>query len=338
MIAYQQAVPPRRGVDRRAVFPFLQALVAAVLLCLLATAQPAASDDAVARRPVKITYLGNAGWQIDDGRKIILVDPFISEFRTSQQHEQVSDDDPIITPWTEGIDAHIPRADYILITHGHEDHMLDAPYIAKKTGAVIICHESAANIARAYGVGDNFTASNVDIDKIKKQQLIVVRGGEDFQFDGFSLEVIPSLHTALFDKRYNDGFWAGSTRPGLKAPLHESDYAEGGTLIYLLRIAGHQIFIMGSMNYIEHNIDGLRPDIAIIGAGSGRKEIYDYAPRLMQALGDPPIVFPTHWDDYAIKPRAEALKAVNVFVDEVRAASPQTKVIVPDYFAPVTLP
>jgi len=338
MIAYQQAVPPRRGVDRRALFSFLRALVAAVLLCLLATAQPAASDDAVARRPIKITYLGNAGWQIDDGRKIILVDPFISEFRTSQLHEQVTGDDPIAVPWTAGIDAHIHRADYILITHGHDDHMLDAPYIAKKTGAVIICHESAANIARAYGIGDNFNPSHVDIGKIRHQQLIVVRGGEDFQFDGFSLEVIPSLHTALFDKRYNDGFWAGSTRLGLKAPLHESDYAEGGTLIYLLRIAGHQIFIMGAMNYIEREIDGLRPDIAIIGAGAGRKEIYDYTPRLMRALGDPPIVFPTHWDDYAIKPRAEALKAVNVFADEVRAASPQTKVIVPDYFAPVTLP
>jgi hypothetical protein len=94
---------------------------------------------------------------------------------------------------------------------------------------------------------------------------------------------------------------------------------------------------MGSMNYIEQNIGGLRPDIAIIGAGSDRKQIYDYTSRLMQALGDPPIVFPTHWDDYAIKPRAEALKGVNAFADEVRAASPQTKVIVPDYFAPVTL-
>jgi L-ascorbate metabolism protein UlaG (beta-lactamase superfamily) len=314
-------------------------LIATMLLSFVAMASPlrAGVADGEARRAIKITYLGNAGWQIDDGRKIILVDPYISEFQTSQKHEQVSGDDPIITPWTAGIDAHIPRADYILITHGHEDHMLDAPYIAKKTGAVIICHESAANIARAWGVGTNFTPTNVDVGGIKREPLIVVRGGEDFQFDGFSLEVIPSLHTALFDKRYNDGFWAGTTPPGLKAPLHESDYAEGGTLIYLLRIAGHRIFIMGSMNYIEQNIGGLRPDIAIIGAGSDRKQIYDYTSRLMQALGDPPIVFPTHWDDYAIKPRAEALKGVNAFADEVRAASPQTKVIVPDYFAPVTL-
>jgi L-ascorbate metabolism protein UlaG (beta-lactamase superfamily) len=144
-----------------------------------------------------------------------------------------------------------------------------------------------------------------------------VRGGEDFQFDGFSLRVIPSLHSPLLDKRYNDGYWAGSTRPGLKVPLHGSDYAEGGTFIYLLRIAGHQMFIMGSMNYIEREVVGLRPDIAIIGSGESRNENYDYAGRLMRALGDPPVVFPTHWDSYGRAPRAEALKEVDRFAAEI---------------------
>ncbi len=233
MPIYRDAASASRGAGLyRTVFS-LRAFVAAVLPSLFAVLLPstAATDEGNARRPVKITYLANAGWQIEDGRNVILVDPFISEFRTSRLHEQITGDDPIAIPWTVGIDAHIHRADYILITHGHDDHMPDAPYIAKKTGAVIICHESAANIARAYGIGENFTPSHVDIGKIRQQKLIVVRGGEDFQFDGFSLAVILSLHTALFDKRYNDGFWAGSARPGLKVPLHESDYAEGGTLI-----------------------------------------------------------------------------------------------------------
>lgn len=307
-------------------------------LALLAIALAAfPSYAAEPRRPVDVTYLGNAGWQITDGKKVILVDPYISEFKNSGNSTQITTDDPIAEPDNAGIDARIQKADYILVTHGHDDHMLDAPYISQKTGAVIICTDSAANIARAQGVGDNFTAKNFDPALIKKQKLIVVRGGEDFQFDGFSLAVIPSLHTALWDKRYNDGFWADSTPPGLKAPLHESDYREGGTLIYLLRIAGHQIFIMGSMNYIEREVTGLRPDIAIIGSGIGRKEIYDYTGRLMRALGNPPTVFPTHWDDYGTKPRAEALKEVGVFVDEIHAVSPRTKVIVPDYFVPVKL-
>jgi L-ascorbate metabolism protein UlaG (beta-lactamase superfamily) len=289
------------------------------------------------RGPVEITYLGNAGWQITDGKKVILVDPWISEFHNGGNPTQITTDDPVATPDAALIDAHVHKADYILITHGHEDHMLDAPYIAKKTGAAIICTESTANIARANGVGDHFTPENFDPALVKKQSLIVVRGGEDFQFDGFSLAVIPSLHTALWDKRYNDGFWADGARPDLKAPLHESDYVEGGTLIYLLRIAGHRIFIMGSMNYIEREVAGLRPDIAIIGAGRDRKQIYDYTGRLMRALGNPPLVFPSHWDDYGSKPRAEVLKEVGVFAAEIHAAAPRTKVIVPDYFTPISL-
>ena len=315
----------------------LHSMLAAAPLAAFALLNSAPADAAAARGPINVSYLGNAGWQISDGKVVILVDPFLSVFRKDAPAEQVSSEDSLVTPDVESIDAHVSKVDYILLTHGHEDHALDAPYIAKKTGAVIICTESAANIARAYGVGDEFRPDNLDLTKLKTQPLIVVRGGEDYQFSGFSLGVIPSIHTALFDKRYNDGFWAGSTPPGLKAPLHESDYREGGTLIYLLRIAGHQIFIMGSMNFIERNVSGLRPDIAIIGAGVSRNQLYHYTERLMHALGNPPIVFPTHWDDYGSKPRPEALKQVDSFVAEVRAASPKTRVIVPEYFTPTEL-
>jgi L-ascorbate metabolism protein UlaG (beta-lactamase superfamily) len=313
----------------------MRTLVLLAALGLVGTALAASQPDP--RRPVEISYLGNAGWQITDGKLVILVDPNLSQFRKNAPTEQMTEDDPIAQPDPESIDAHITKANYILITHGHEDHMLDAPYISKKTGAIIVCTESAANIARAWGVGDVFDPQHVELKKIRTQPLIVVRGGEDFQFENFSLEVIPSVHTALFDKRYNDGFWAGNTPTGLTAPLHESDYKEGGTLIYLLRIAGHQIFIMGSMNYIERNLTGLHPDIAIIGAGSDRNQLYRYTERLMRALGDPAVVFPTHWDDYGTKPRAEALQQVDTFIAEVHAASPKTQVIVPDYFTPTEL-
>lgn len=316
---------------------FRMAIATVLLLAAAATSTGVAAASGT-RQPIELTYLGNAGWQIKAANKVILVDPYISEFRHARSDSrQITSDDPVATPDTAGIDAKIHRADYILITHGHYDHMIDAPHISKKTGAVIICSDSAANIARAYGIGKRFAPADVSPAEIRQQRLIVVRGGEDLQFDGFSLAVIPSLHTALFDKRYNDGFWAGSTRAGLSAPLHESDYAEGGTFIYLLRIAGHQVFIMGSMNYIEREISGLRPDVAIVGAGESRREIYDYAGRLMRALGDPPVVLPTHWDDYGTKPRGAALKEVALFSQEIRAASPHTRIVVPDYFAPTAL-
>ena len=76
-------------------------------------------------------------------------------------------------------------------------------------------------------------------------------------------------------------------------------------------------------------------DIAIIGAGPSRNEVYDYAGRLMRALGNPPLVLPSHWDDYGTKPRAEVLKEVGLFTAEIKAASPRTQVLVPDYFVPM---
>lgn len=107
-------------------------------------------------------------------------------------------------------------------------------------------------------------------------------------------------------------------------------------MAYLLRLAGHQVLVMGSMNYIEREMDGLQPDIALVGANDERREIYDYTGRLMRALGYPPLVMPTHWDGYGYPPlREKVLAATRQFADKVRAASPKTRVIVPEYFDPV---
>lgn len=50
---------------------------------------------AASREPVTITYLGNAGWQIEAAHKTILVDPFLSEFGPEPEGD---DPDPIIVP------------------------------------------------------------------------------------------------------------------------------------------------------------------------------------------------------------------------------------------------
>lgn len=295
---------------------------------------PATSNTASApgRTEIRLTYLGNAGWEITDGKTYVLTDPFITEFQSNREAKPGQVEPPplpafeeTVTPDVEGIDAKIHRADYILITHGHADHALDAPYIAKKTGAVIIGRETVANIARAYDVPD--------------LQLITVRGGEDYDFGGFSLKVIPSIHSALDHKHYFNGLWAADAPRGLKAPLKFGNFVEGGSVAYLVRLAGHQVLIMGSMNYIEREMESLRPDIALVGANSQRREIYDYAGRLMRALGRPPLVMPTHWDAYGWAPAQERARAeAQQFANEVKAASPNTRVIIPKHFEPITVP
>jgi L-ascorbate metabolism protein UlaG (beta-lactamase superfamily) len=195
----------------------------------------------------------------------------------------------------------------------------------KKTGATIIGNETVANLARAYDVPD--------------VQLIVVRGGEDYAFGAFSLKVIPTIHSALFHKHYFSSRLAGNAPPGLKEPLKAGDFVEGQSVAYLLRLAGHEVLAMGSMNYIEREMEGLRPDIALVGANNERLEIYDYTRRLMGALGNPLVVMPTHWDGYGYAPlRDQSLAAAHEFADEVTAASPKTRVIIPQYFEPIRVP
>jgi L-ascorbate metabolism protein UlaG (beta-lactamase superfamily) len=308
------------------------ALVGTVVCALTGQKPPSANKS----EQVSLEYLGAAGWRISDGTTVILIDPYLSRILGPPpplappyapmpgDTRQVYGWNDVATPDAAAIDAHIQRADFILVTHTHYDHVLDVPHIALKTHATVIGTESTENVARAYNVPE--------------EQLITVRGGEDYEFGVFSVKVIPSLHSALDHKRY---FSSEKALEGMKAPLTLlQTHPEGGTLAYLLRFHGSQILVFGGMNYIEREMEGIRPDVVLVGAGSSRREIHDYTGRLMRALNYPPLVLPTHWDNFLAPYGATqrpAVEAVQSFVEEVKAASPKSKVIVPKYFEAIPL-
>lgn len=68
-----------------------------------------------------LTYYGHSAFGVEMNGKHLLIDPFIS---SNELASGISIDD-------------IP-ADYILLSHGHGDHVADAEAIAKRTGAQII--------------------------------------------------------------------------------------------------------------------------------------------------------------------------------------------------------
>jgi L-ascorbate metabolism protein UlaG (beta-lactamase superfamily) len=70
---------------------------------------------------MKFTYYGHSCFAVEIKGKKILFDPFISQNELAKS-----------------IDVNNVEADYILISHGHFDHMADAETIAKRTGATII--------------------------------------------------------------------------------------------------------------------------------------------------------------------------------------------------------
>jgi L-ascorbate metabolism protein UlaG (beta-lactamase superfamily) len=300
---------------------------------LLAAWQPASPS-------VQLQYLGTAGWEITDGTTVVLIDPYLSRLKQTAPNDAILPEDPrklysrddVAESDTAVIDAHITRADVIVITHTHADHALDLPYIARKTGALVLGTESTINVASAYG--------------IPRSQLQVARGGDDLALGPISIRVIPSLH-GILRRAPNMAANASGPLPPLvvprdaKAPLHLRDFAEGGTLAYLIRIGGRQILAFGSMNYIEREVDGLRPDVALIGAMPERREIYNYTPRLLKALGYPRLVLPTHWDRFNVTydvSQEPAIQRLQSFIAEVKAASPATTVIVPKYFEPIRVP
>ena len=261
---------------------------------------------------------------------VVLVDPYLTRAKYGDPASwDPTDNRPSYTRTdtlfsdVDLIDAQIQRADFILVHHSHPDHVMDVPYIALQTGAVVIGHESTINIMRAYGV--------------PASQLITVRGGEDYDFGDVSIRVIPSLHSPLNDKRY---FQSAVVEEDVTRPVRINQLVEGGSLMFLVRIGGHEVVTMGSMNFIEREVAGLRPHIALVGAAPSHLEISDYTPRLLRLLGFPPVVMPTHADNFQApfgSQMAVRTEWIAAFSEEVRAADPDARLITPQHLEPIRL-
>lgn len=312
--------------------PFAVTFLRALLVLLPALAPPmvgglrAQSVDADA--PLEFTYLGAAGWIIDDGTVVVLVDPYLSRLKyVGGGHP----DDPrppvarseLARSDTALIDSIISEADFILVHHSHYDHLGDVPYIARRTGAKVIGTETTITMLQAYGIPD--------------EQLYAVRGGEDYQFDGFSVRVVPTIHSALDEKHYyDDRRWTADS--GLVAPLRIDQFIEGGSLSFLARFAGHEVLTMGSMNFLEREFEGLDPDILLAGINGSRLGLYNYDERLLRVTGHPPVVIPTHWDNfqypYGFSQQENVERNLLPFVEAAARVSPESEVILPTHLEP----
>ena len=67
-----------------------------------------------------LTYYGHSAFALSDGKDKLLFDPFFSG-------------NPLATTT-----ADVVTCNYILVSHGHADHLGDAPAIAARTGAMVI--------------------------------------------------------------------------------------------------------------------------------------------------------------------------------------------------------
>lgn len=142
---------------------------------------------------MKITFLGHASLQIQIGDTKILVDPFITG-----------------NPKASHIDVGSLKADYILITHAHQDHILDVETIAKRTGAVII---------------SNFEiVSHYQSKDFKGHPM---NHGGSWEFDFGRVKYVNAIHTSSFPNGSNGGQPGGFVIEG----EHKTIYIAGDTAL-----------------------------------------------------------------------------------------------------------
>lgn len=84
---------------------------------------------------MKLTYLGHGSLALELKGKNIIVDPFITDNELASH-----------------IDVDALKADYILLTHGHADHVADVERIAKNTGAKVVSNFEIVNWFGAKGI------------------------------------------------------------------------------------------------------------------------------------------------------------------------------------------
>src|SRR5947209_5084292 len=131
----------------------------------------------VSAQETKIKWFGHAAFSITTPKgKVLLIDPWL---KNPSNPEAKDGKDPL---------ASLPKVDYILITHGHRDHVGDAVEIAKKTGAILICNpELAGNLVKL----EDFPSKQADTDAI------MGIGGEIKIADGeVTVAMTPAIHSS----------------------------------------------------------------------------------------------------------------------------------------------
>lgn len=84
---------------------------------------------------VRLTWLGHGGWSIQTGETTLLLDPFLNDCPTAK------------------LTADQVHADWILVSHGHYDHIADVAPIALRTGATVVTvFEIAQWLSQTHGV------------------------------------------------------------------------------------------------------------------------------------------------------------------------------------------
>ena len=232
---------------------------------------------------MKVSYLGTTTLLFDDGTDQILFDchvtrPSIKKCFLGKLSTDAEIADRIISEFS------VDRLRGIFVSHSHHDHVLDAPYFAKKCNAEVFGSPSAINVARGGEVGEKHLHSFAD--------------SLNFRVGEFHITVIPSKHSE--PHWFNNDIGKTIDQP-LPQPAKMKKFKEGGSFDFLIKHGEKSFLIRPSCNYIEGQLIDIKADVLFLGITELSKKPDAWRENFFAVMigrVQPRTVIPIHWDNF----------------------------------------
>jgi L-ascorbate metabolism protein UlaG (beta-lactamase superfamily) len=288
---------------------------------------------------VTVRYTGTATLVFSDGETTWMTDGWFS--RPGPLELLFGKIEPDLDAISKGLEHNqVHELAAVFPLHSHYDHAMDAPEVAKRTGAVLLGSESTANIGRGWGLSE--------------EQIRVVADREPIALGKFTLTPIELRHFQFPDPELAARALGD---PDIDAPLTPPvgafDYKVGRA--YALHVAHPKgtWLILGSAGFVEGALEDYDADVVFLGVGALGSQTHAYRETYWKESVErthPTRVILIHWDSltgpaegpFTGEVRAAALLSKGddellSFLKEKEAANPNIDFITLPRYEPVVL-